>query len=62
MLRFSDMLTIKIKCWLGFHGTYLLHNYASFLKQEKCNELLKVLTTKICINGYFITVLKVSCM
>ena len=27
----------------------------SCLKQEKCNELRKVLTTKICINGYFIT-------
>ena len=41
---------------------YLFHALSTLLllRQEKCNELLKVLTTKICINGYFIIAFKIS--
>ena len=53
-ILFFQFLRTETVCWVKLVLICFI-TALSCLKQEKCNELRKVLTTKICINGYFIT-------
>ena len=62
VLDYLEYRNLKIRFGWVYIVWYLFHALSTLLllRQEKCNELLKVLTTKICINGYFIIAFKIS--